>query len=49
LLEEDLVNHSEDPGDYRFILSGPEEGGELGRRFLGPEFGNPEHRSWEAA
>ena len=49
LLENDLLSHSENLGTYRFILSGPEEGGELGRRFLGPEFGNAEHRPWDAS
>jgi glutamate racemase len=50
LLDADLLNRSEFPGDQRFLLSGePESGDELGRRFLGPEFGHAEHRPWGTA
>jgi glutamate racemase len=50
LLDTDRLNRAERPGHQRFMLSGePESGGELGRRFLGPEFGHAEHRPWEAA
>jgi glutamate racemase len=47
LLDADMLKRSDDPGHLRFMLSGePDIGGELGRRFLGPEFGNAEHRPW---
>jgi glutamate racemase len=50
LLDADLLKRTEAPGDLRFILSGePELGAELGRRFLGPEFGDAEHRPWGSA
>lgn len=43
----DLLNHSNDPGSRRFITSSDATTfGELGRRFLGPEFQNVEYRSW---
>ena len=47
LLEEDLLNRSDEPGRHKFISSG-EEGlfTELGRRFLGPEFKTVERRPW---
>lgn len=45
LLEGDLVSRKEEPGELRFILSGPPDS-ELGRRFLGPEFGDVEYRPW---
>jgi glutamate racemase len=36
------------PGSHRFIASGDVDSfGELGRRFLGPEFVNVEARAWE--
>jgi glutamate racemase len=47
LLGLDLLNRSEEAGELRFIASsedGLDEG--LGRRFLGPEFGRVEYRSW---
>jgi glutamate racemase len=42
------LNPSREPGEHRFIASS-EEGisSELGRRFLGPEFGKVEHRPWD--
>ena len=42
------LNPSTGPGEHRFIASS-EEGisSELGRRFLGPEFGKVEHRPWD--
>jgi glutamate racemase len=48
LRAEDLLTQSHRPGRHRF-LSSSEEGisSELGRRFLGPEFGEVEHRPWE--
>jgi glutamate racemase len=46
LLEGDLVSRQEKPGELRFILSGPPDS-ELGRRFLGPEFGDVEYRPWD--
>lgn len=45
LLDADLLNRKEDPGDLSFVLSG-EPDPELGRRFLGPEFGNIEQHPW---
>lgn len=49
LTDLDLVNHSGNDGTRRFITSGGEEiFGELGTRFLGPEFGSVEHRPWTA-
>jgi glutamate racemase len=41
------LNPSREPGEHRFVASS-EEGisSELGRRFLGPEFGKVEHRPW---
>lgn len=42
------LDPSSRPGEHRFIASS-EEGisSELGRRFLGPEFGKVEHRPWD--
>ena len=45
LLDGDLLNRREEPGVLRFILSGDPDP-ELGRRFLGPEFGNVESMPW---
>lgn len=47
LLDEDLLNRSQEPGKHKFISSG-EEGlfTELGQRFLGPEFKIVEQRAW---
>ncbi len=43
----DLLNHTNEPGSHRFITtSDGTTFGELGRRFLGPEFQNVEYRSW---
>ncbi|MGH2748523.1 MAG: glutamate racemase [Actinomycetota bacterium] len=48
LKDEGLLNPSRAPGAHRFIASGEEESfGELGRRFLGPEFVRVERRPWE--
>ena len=43
-----MLDPSVDPGEHRFIASS-EEGisSDLGRRFLGPEFGRVEHRPWD--
>lgn len=42
-----LLNDQEAPGAHRFIASSGEGTfGELGRRFLGPEFGAVEHHPW---
>jgi glutamate racemase len=50
LLEDDLLRRSEPPSTHRFITSGTDPvSTELGRRFLGPEFREVEHRPWEAA
>lgn len=47
LLELELLNRAGDEPQRRFITSGGEEiFGELGRRFLGAEFGRVEHRPW---
>ncbi len=47
LRDDDLLEQSGRPGAHRFISSS-EEGifSELGRRFLGPEFGKAEHMPW---
>jgi glutamate racemase len=46
LLRHGLLNPS--GGAHRFIASSdPGTFGELGRRFLGPEFGSAEYRSWD--
>jgi glutamate racemase len=43
----DLLNHTNEPGSHRFITSSDATTfGELGRRFLGPEFQQVELRSW---
>lgn len=42
-----LLNPSTEPAIHRFIASSDREMfGDLGRRFLGPEFGRVEHRPW---
>ena len=48
LRSEGSLNPSTAAGEHRFIASS-EEGisSELGRRFLGPEFGRVEHRPWD--
>jgi len=47
LVTEDLLNATDLPGIHRFISSTSEGTfGELGVRFLGPEFGQVEHRPW---
>jgi len=48
LRDERLLNRSTRPGTHRFIASSEGSFGELGRRFLGPEFGVVEHRPWLA-
>lgn len=48
LRDDGLLNHSTHPGNHRFIASSEGTFGELGRRFLGPEFGVVEHRPWLA-
>ncbi|HYI44512.1 MAG TPA: glutamate racemase [Actinomycetota bacterium] len=48
LLDADLLNRQEQPGDLKFVLSGDPDP-ELGRRFLGPEFGNVENHPWGKA
>jgi glutamate racemase len=48
LKDADLLRRDETPGDHRFITSSDSTTfGELGRRFLGPEFRDVEVRSWE--
>jgi glutamate racemase len=48
LHDEGMLNPSDGAGRHRFIASS-REGlfSELGKRFLGPEFGEVEHRHWE--
>jgi glutamate racemase len=47
LLDLQLLRRGDTDGSRRFITSGGEEiFGELGRRFLGPELGQAEHRPW---
>ncbi|HYP22688.1 MAG TPA: glutamate racemase, partial [Actinomycetota bacterium] len=47
LRDDDLLKDTVDLGEHRFIVSSPEGiSSELGRRFLGPEFRNAEHRPW---
>lgn len=48
LRDDALLNPSRAPGVHRFIASS-ESGisSDLGRRFLGPEFGQLEHRPWD--
>lgn len=49
LKSDDLLNTSTGPAVHRFIASSDRQAfGELGRRFLGPEFGRVEHRPWPA-
>ncbi len=50
LMQEDLLKRAEEPGRLRFMTSSADETfGELGRRFLGPDFGPVEHRPWSKA
>jgi glutamate racemase len=43
-----LLSPAAKPGEHRFISSSePGTFGELGLRFLGPEFGRVEHRPWD--
>lgn len=50
LKNDDLLNPSSAPALHRFIASSDREMfGELGRRFLGPEFGRVEHRPWPSS
>jgi len=47
LKNDELLNPSTAAAAHRFVASSDREGfGELGRRFLGPEFGRVEHRPW---
>jgi glutamate racemase len=46
LLDGESLNRTGEPGKLRFILSGDPDP-ELGRRFLGPEFGNVETHPWK--
>lgn len=49
LKDSDRLNRSEEPGEHRFITSTEASSfGELGRRFLGPEFQQAEYRSWKS-
>jgi glutamate racemase len=45
LLETNLLNPGQAPGRLRFVFSGDTDP-ELGRRFLGPQFQEVEHRPW---
>ncbi len=50
LLDLDLLKRNATEGRRRFITSGGEDRfGELGRRFLGPEFDGVEQRPWQLA
>lgn len=50
LLEDDLLDHSGEPGDHRFIVSSDNPIQlELGKRFLGPEVENLEIHGWGPA
>jgi glutamate racemase len=48
LIDSGTLNPSRRPGSHRFIASS-ERGisGDLGTRFLGPEFTDVEHRPWD--
>lgn len=47
LLDDDLLRSSQEAPVHRFIASSDSDNfGELGTRFLGPEFGRVEHRPW---
>ncbi len=49
LRNDDLLQPPDRPGVHRFISSSKDGiSSELGMRFLGPEFGELEHRPWEA-
>ena len=48
LMDRRLLNPSSEPGRHRFIASSARGiSSELGRRFLGPEFNEVEHRPWD--
>jgi glutamate racemase len=47
LRNDELVNPSTEPGRHRFIASSEGSMSQLGERFLGPEFGEVEHRLWD--
>lgn len=47
LKDRGLLNRSRGPGEHRFISTSEGTFSELGRRFLGPEFGAVEHRPWD--
>jgi glutamate racemase len=48
LRDADLLNRSPEPGTHRFIASSKQGiSGELGQRFLGPEFRAVEYRPWD--
>jgi glutamate racemase len=47
LRNDDLLNRSTEPGRHRFIASSKGSMSQLGDRFLGPEFGEVEHRVWD--
>ncbi len=50
LRNDGLLNQSREPAEHRFIASSEDAAfSELGRRFLGPEFGRVEHRPWDRA
>jgi glutamate racemase len=47
LLARSLLNGEASLGSHRFVASSEGIWSELGRRFLGPEFGRVEHRPWD--
>ncbi len=49
LRERDALGDVAEPGNHRFVASSEGYFSELGRRFLGPEFGEVEYRPWDRA
>jgi glutamate racemase len=49
LRESDALGDVAEPGSHRFVASSEGYFSELGRRFLGPEFGEVEYRPWDRA
>jgi glutamate racemase len=48
LQKENLLRSNETPGEHKFIATSDESSlGELGTRFLGPEFDKAEYRPWD--
>jgi glutamate racemase len=49
LRERGLLDDVTHPGNHRFVASSQGYFSELGKRFLGPEFGQVEYRPWDRA